>query len=607
MFGLPDFSAKPVAMSSCCDTSCDWDRICRVDSCGKKHAYFRRGEVKVYSEFCVEHTCRFCLLSDSMCRKPKDARHRFCSTHRKCGVAKCANKGDCPLGGALPWTCPSHSCRADKCSKQRHDHYGYCKDHRCLVVNCYERRAADEEYCVDHVSRVCREEDCREHVHASSLCISHQKCPIKDCKHFRHRHKDGLWDHCETHHKDTRCTFKDCKSQCLPNCKFCGAHKCTFEGCTNSRDNEKDAEKLFCRDHGCEATRCYAVAILVKKDLWAPYCRRHTCTVKDCREVCEGSKYCDRHCCTWDACDKERLDGGSLCTDHECKREGCRNKCKLPLGFCEEHCCKIDKCLNFNDTGSDKLCYEHSQKELHKKVKHLEDRLKGRGYDLGHYDDLKGRYEKLVREHEVVCHRLHDSKEEVRILRITCEEENRGWRKDLEGRGSRLLSELKREQERVAHWERKAGELLRRVDDLERLLAEERLRHPSTEALERKISDLLCKVDELENKLRCERENHRLHEGRRGEVDKLLRTVALLEKKLADECVRSGRVDELIKKVDILQSMLAGEREQKQILLDEIAKRDDYGCVQCERDGRRRFRRGSWERRSRPFTERVYC
>ncbi|EQB58356.1 hypothetical protein CGLO_01415 [Colletotrichum gloeosporioides Cg-14] len=263
-------------------------------------------------------------------------------------------------------------------------------------------------------------------------------------------------------------------------------------------------------------------------------------------------------------------------------------------------------CLNFNDTGSDKLCYEHSRTELHKKIKHLEDRLRGRGYESHHYDDLKCRHDKLARDYDSCLLRLNESREEIRILRSTwiSEEDNRIWRKDLEDRNARLLLDLEREQRRVEHWERKAGEVLRRVDELEELLAEERLRFPPTDGYERRISDLVRKVEILEEELRIERENHTLHEGRRYEVEKLLRTIAELERKLADEHIRSARVDELFKKVEILQAMLAGEREQKDILLEDIAKRDEYDRCYRERYERRRWRRGSFERK-RPFPERV--
>ncbi|CAI0643987.1 unnamed protein product, partial [Colletotrichum noveboracense] len=266
----------------------------------------------------------------------------------------------------------------------------------------------------------------------------------------------------------------------------------------------------------------------------------------------------------------------------------------------------IDKCLNFNDTGSDKLCYEHSRTELHKKIKHLEDRLRGRGYESHHYDDLKCRHDKLARDYDSCLLRLNESREEIRILRSTwiSEEDNRIWRKDLEDRNARLLLDLEREQRRVEHWERKAGEVLRRVDELEELLAEERLRFPPTDGYERRISELVRKVEILEEELRIERDNHTLHEGRRYEVEKLLRTIADLERKLADEHIRSARVDELFKKVEILQAMLAGEREQKDILLEDIAKRDEYDRCYRERYERRRWRRGSFERK-RPFPERV--
>ncbi|KAF6809293.1 hypothetical protein CSOJ01_06978 [Colletotrichum sojae] len=584
----------------CCDKECNYDRVCRVDSCSRKHAYWIKRvhgiDVKVYSDFCVDR--------DSMCKRSKDTNHRFCSHHRRCGVEGCGNRGDCPRKVPLPWMCPSHICRIDECYKQRHDRYDYCKDHRCKVLGCYERRfgGIDAEWCEAHASKICRHDNCRESVHLTFFCKSHQKCPVKDCKHFKHHHKDGLWDFCETHHLEYRCVFKDCTKRCIPNCRYCTAHKCTFEGCVSVRENEKDKDQIFCKEHGCEVTRCYAVAMVVAKG-YAPYCRRHTCTVADCREVCEGAQFCSRHCCTWDGCDKTRIDASAFCVEHECRRAGCHNKCKLRLGYCEEHCCKIDQCLNFNDTGSDKLCYEHSRKDLLRKVKHFEDRLRGRGHETRHYEDLRCRHEKLRGDYDEVVIRLNASLEEIRCLRATwiSEEDNRIWRKDWDDRHARLLYDLNREQKRVEHWERKAGELLRRVDEVEVLLAEERRRHPSTALLERQIEDLICKVECLEEELRCEREKHIIHEGRQREIDRLLCTVAELEKKLANEHLRGSRYDELLKKLNLLQGWLSNEKEKNEILLEEIARRDEYDRCRRDRCDRRRFRSGSWERRSGRF------
>lgn len=336
---------------------------------------------------------------------------------------------------------------------------------------------------------------------------------------------------------------------------------------------------------------------------FAPYCRRHTCTVADCREVCEGSRFCSRHCCTWDKCDRTRIDASTFCDEHECKRAGCHNKCKLRLGYCEEHCCKIDQCLNFNDTGSDKLCYEHSRKDLFRKVKHLEDRLRGRSCETRNYDDLRCRYEKLRGDYDDVIIRLNASHEEIRILRSTwvSQDDNRIWRNDLDERHGRLLFELNREQKRAEHWERKAAELQRRVDEVEILLAEERRRHPSKALLERQVEDLICKIECLEDELHCEREKHIVHEGRQREIERLLCTVAELEKKLANEQLRGGRYDDLLKKLNLMQCWLSNEKEKNDILREELARRDEYDCYRRGRCGRRRGRSGSWERRSGPF------
>ncbi|GKT52718.1 hypothetical protein ColTof4_14257 [Colletotrichum tofieldiae] len=277
----------------------------------------------------------------------------------------------------------------------------------------------------------------------------------------------------------------------------------------------------------------------------------------------------------------------------------------LSLGYCDEHCCKIDKCLNYCDVTADRICFEHSREDQFRRIKHLEERLRERQDHHGlhghhghhpHFDDLQIRHDKLIRDYDDCLIRLNESRDEIRILRSTwvSTDDNRIWRQEIEDRNARLLLDLDREQKRTEHWERKAVELGRRIDDLEVLLAEERLRHPKSEEYVRQIADLVRKVEILEEELRIERHNHHLHAGRHHEAEKLLRTIEELERKLKGDHIK---VDELIKKVDLLQSILAGEREQKEILLAEIAKRDEY--ERLRREDRRRPRRGSWERRSR--------
>ncbi|KDN60268.1 hypothetical protein CSUB01_07723 [Colletotrichum sublineola] len=284
------------------------------------------------------------------------------------------------------------------------------------------------------------------------------------------------------------------------------------------------------------------------------------------------------------------------------QRAGCQKIVKIQLGYCNEHCCKIDKCLNYCDVTTERICFEHSREDQFRRIKDLEESLREKQCDYNphdhhrpHFDDLQIRHDKLLRDYDDCLIRLNESRDEVRILRSTwiSGEENRIWRQEIEDCNARLLVDLEREQKRTEHWERKAIDLGRKIDDLECLLAEERLRHPKSDEYERQIGDLVRKVEILEEELRIERHNHHLNEGRQYEVEKLLCTIEELERKLKGD---HYKIDELIRKVDLLQSILAGEKEKREILLEEIAKRDD--CERVRRDGRR-IRRGSWERRSR--------
>ncbi|KAK1467576.1 hypothetical protein CCUS01_07107 [Colletotrichum cuscutae] len=613
-FSSSSSSSRHSSRSSRC--SCDscaeyrYERTCHVDGCSRKHAFIRndplRPDIRIYSDFCVDHTCKFCVLGLEMCNRPKDPQHRFCSEHRRCGVVGCVRTGDCPSNVPLPWICPDHKCFVEDCYKTRDKLYGYCADHRCGVGSCFERRISNSEFCADHHSRICRELNCREVIYADHRCFNHQRCIVKDCKFHRFRRPDGgLWDFCEHHYGEFRCTYKDCDKLTIPGTRCCAIHKCTFEGCVNFRDNELDKERVFCRDHGCGASRCYAVAVAIDGGGFRPFCRRHTCTIAGCNEVSEFGVHCHKHRCHWKSCEKPCLKGGEYCGDHECKRPGCRKIARLQFGYCADHCCKIDGCINYCDVTADRICYEHSRGDLFDRIKHLEKRLRERQHEHihehhdhhhPHFDDMQLRYDKLIRDYDECLIRLNESREEIRILRTTfiSPDDNRIWRKELEDRNARLLLDLDREVKRSEHWERKAIEFGRRIDDLEVLLAEERLRHPKSDEYVRQIADLVRKVEILEDELRIERNNHHIHEGRQREIEKLVRTIEELERKLKGDHIK---VDELIKKVDLLQSILAGEREQKDILLAELAKRDEY--ERLRREERRRPRRGSWERRSR--------
>ncbi|WQF76802.1 hypothetical protein CDEST_01816 [Colletotrichum destructivum] len=620
-------SSRSSKSSRCsCDDCVDYryERTCHVDRCSRKHAFLRidpmRPDIRIYSDFCVDHTCKYCVLGLEMCNRPKELQDRFCSEHRRCGVTGCDRTGDCPSGVPLPWKCPDREfrplgkspgvhdadvqpptdkCYVDNCYKTREKLYGYCLDHRCRVASCFERRTVDSEYCVDHVSRICRELKCREPVHADNRCLLHQRCTVKDCKGFRLSISDGGYrDFCDKHYTENRCTYKGCDNVCLKGCRSCATHKCTYEGCLSFRDNEVDAEKVFCREHGCGGARCYAVAAFIDGGGFRPFCRRHTCTIAGCVEIAELGVHCHRHRCHWKSCERPCLSGGEYCADHQCRRSGCRTIVRLPLGYCAEHCCKIDKCVNYCDVTTDRICFEHSREDQFRRIKHLEDRLRDRDYSHSplnhhvhhpHFGDLQIRHDKLTRDYDECVNRLNASRDEIRILRTTwvSADDNRIWRKEIEDRNARLLLDLDREQKRTEHWERKAVELGRRIDDLEVLLAEERLRHPKSDEYVRQIADLVRKVEILEEELRIERLSHHAHEGRQHEIDRLRRTIEELERKLKGDHI----------KVDQLQSIIAGEREQKDILLEEIAKRDEF--ERQRREDRRRPRRGSWERRSR--------
>ncbi|KAK1974546.1 hypothetical protein LZ30DRAFT_670071 [Colletotrichum cereale] len=378
------------------------------------------------------------------------------------------------------------------------------------------------------------------------------------------RPKDLLYRFCDDHR---RCGVPSCGrfGDCPPGVPLpwkCPDHKCYVENCYNNRD------KLYgyCVDHRCRVLSCFE-----KRVVDSEYCVDHVskiCRELKCRELVHADHRCLIH---------------QKCTVKKCKGFKFKQSDGSLLDFCELH------------YAENRCTYKDCDKE----------KLRERQYHLGppgqydhhpHFDDLQIRHDKLIRDYDDCLIRLNESRDEVRVLRGTwiSGDDNRIWRQEIEDCNARLLVDLDREQKRTEHWERKAIELGRRIDDLECLLAEERLRHPKSDEYVRQIGDLVRKVEILEEELRIERHNHHLHNGRQHEVEKLLCTIEDLERKLKGD---HFKIDELIRKVDLLQSILAGEKEKREILLEEIAKRDNYERVR--RDDRRRPRRGSWERRSR--------
>jgi hypothetical protein len=55
------------------------DRKCQVPDCFKKHGYLRRGNRKIYSLYCSDHTCAVFRESEGEhCSTPKERSERYC-------------------------------------------------------------------------------------------------------------------------------------------------------------------------------------------------------------------------------------------------------------------------------------------------------------------------------------------------------------------------------------------------------------------------------------------------------------------------------------------------------------------------------------------------
>ncbi|KAK3368790.1 hypothetical protein B0H63DRAFT_489181 [Podospora didyma] len=280
-------------------TSTDNPRRCRVLGCRRSHVYATIGSQRVYSQFCIDHTC-FKILPDTKayhCPHPKLKEQKYCLSHRECGARGCREEGEND-DDVLPW---------------------FCKAHRCTSSGCLEG--------IDNFLQ--------------KRCAKHTHCAAPHCTSPPAAHLHSTF--CARH----TCSSGACPNQARENKKntskqFCGDHECAVGGCGSERDSYGD----FCSMHRCTLDNCLKPIVdLDRAD--SLFCFDHACKVAKCLRCCKKpSDYCDDHRCRKPSCPNLGANGvGSLCTAHRCRVADCEREGNMDRGFCaSKHACIVPLC-----------------------------------------------------------------------------------------------------------------------------------------------------------------------------------------------------------------------------------------------------------------------
>ncbi|KAK3369630.1 hypothetical protein B0T24DRAFT_533122 [Lasiosphaeria ovina] len=245
-------------MSDFSSASSDDPRACRVDGCRRKHVFAMIGPQKVYSLYCIRHTCDKTLPDNEgyHCPCPRLADQRYCADHIRCGAPRCREKGQND-DGTWPWFCQTHRCtNTPGCRRPRKESKRFCSAHACVIPNCADDRDPS----------------------GGSLCSMH------------------------------RCTLNDCSRPIADldraDSLFCTVHGCKVRGCLRRCNYPSD----FCEDHRCRKAPCARRGADGNNSL----CINHRCRSADCgNEASFENGFCSaKHACVVPLCPKVRMSAG---------------------------------------------------------------------------------------------------------------------------------------------------------------------------------------------------------------------------------------------------------------------------------------------------------
>lgn len=242
-----------------------------------------------------------------------------------------------PTGSnTTPPVTQTYTCLDDSCNNTVSSFGEYCSVHRCVTPGCSMGKSLGSNYCY---LCVCDVSGCKKgHIQNGYYCTAHT-CAASGCT----EKKASSSNYCAYHQSNTSqggnntqnssppssqysCLDSSCNTAVSGYGKYCDAHRCATEGCSN----KKLSDSNYCYYCVCAICRNKRVS-------GGFYCANHSCIVGGCTNVrITSSQYCYKHNCTKIGCTDRCIDGGYYCENHTCKFDGCTDA-GLFNGYCYSH------------------------------------------------------------------------------------------------------------------------------------------------------------------------------------------------------------------------------------------------------------------------------
>ncbi|KAK0738674.1 hypothetical protein B0T18DRAFT_422560 [Schizothecium vesticola] len=221
-------------------------RECKVSGCKKLHCYVKAGEKKIYSQYCIRHTCfrRFSIKDGFFCSIHVVNDEKYCLEHMTCAADQCRHTGSYEdvqthEDDTHPWFCPSHRCGHDNCKSGIDDILSKrCREHQeCAAPQCTSKpdHNAYSHYCPTHTCQG-GAGTCSLQAISDNRCRDHLKCGLPSCPRPCHRTAAGRLEFLCHAHLATKCVRPGCgRIKLYAHRRYCLDHGCCVPDCTGER------------------------------------------------------------------------------------------------------------------------------------------------------------------------------------------------------------------------------------------------------------------------------------------------------------------------------------------------------------------------------------
>lgn len=262
-----------------------------------------------------------------------------------CGICN-NNRYSC---SRLCKSCINNTYLCNLCKTRIYEKHNFCQDcnhktDQCIVLFCDKKKINKSNYCIDDK---CQNDLCDDEKHG-----------YKKINHGSYQ-RNYQYDYCK------KCTCNSvtyngaCTKMKLQNNNFCEQHICTYKNCKIS--------SYECYGHYCKSENCDKIKVYGKD-----YCDFHMCKFYNCKymikietekyhfseTIKKFGNYCEIHSCEY-CLNKKYKDKFKLKTlngknDSKIVNEK-TEKTKTTSSTCFKHKC----CVNYCDTSSGFLCFNH--------------------------------------------------------------------------------------------------------------------------------------------------------------------------------------------------------------------------------------------------------